>query len=59
MHDIPLSAVQVHEFAGNLMFTLVLSVAITLSFEVPFMNLDKILFRRRPQGKKSRVECPL
>ncbi|XP_023719920.1 nose resistant to fluoxetine protein 6 isoform X3 [Cryptotermes secundus] len=39
----------VHEFAGNLMFTLVLAAVISLAFEVPFMNLDRIVIKRQPR----------
>ncbi|GFG32287.1 hypothetical protein Cfor_02684, partial [Coptotermes formosanus] len=38
----------VHEFAGNLLFILVLAAAISLAFEMPFMNLDRILIKRQP-----------
>jgi peptidoglycan/LPS O-acetylase OafA/YrhL len=40
----------VHEFAGNLLFILVLAVAISLALEMPFINLDRILIKRHPHG---------
>jgi hypothetical protein len=45
-------SVQIHEFAGNLLFILVLSAAISLAFEMPFINLDRILIKRHPHGKR-------
>lgn len=40
----------IHEFAGNLLFILVLSAALSLAFEMPFINLDRILIKRHPNG---------
>lgn len=47
-------SVQIHEFAGNLLFILVLSAAVSLAFEMPFMNLDRILLMRHARGKTAR-----
>lgn len=44
---------QVHEFAGNLLFILVLAAAISLTFELPFLNLDRLVFKRPSHGKRS------
>jgi hypothetical protein len=46
-------SVQIHEFAGNLLLILVLSAAISLAFEMPFINLDQILIKRHPNGKRN------
>lgn len=43
---------QTRSFFGNLVFTMVLSVLWTLSFEMPFMILDGILFGRKSTPSK-------
>ncbi|PSN55352.1 hypothetical protein C0J52_01840 [Blattella germanica] len=35
----------VHEFSGNFVLSFALAMVISLAFEIPFMNLDKILLR--------------
>jgi hypothetical protein len=45
-------SVQIHEFAGNLLFILMLAAGISLAFEMPFINLDRILIKRHPHGKR-------
>ncbi|KAJ9601024.1 hypothetical protein L9F63_000862 [Diploptera punctata] len=37
----------VHEFSGNFVLSFVLAAMISLAFEIPSMNLDKILLRRK------------